>query len=369
MNYREKHSHKWAKILKEAFRRAQLVNRLHDEGKTDDAKKEFEYLYGGDFRDQTPEKIFPGLKLMAPYWKAVEGEMECRLKTMLEFSGNMKSIPDEPQYKSDLRKFYQMFIDDVKEILNRDKMLDFKYAQKYLEGGFDVLHLPDNWDVALRPMKERWEADLLTGKVNMELLADWFVFCLRGIVAYDYNLIKQALFVSTILKNHGEEALHKVFDDSKEEFGWRVSRLFYVDMLPRAGIEGADLMRMGRYSMFCDQDLVSETIMPPEEEAMSKPQIKFTKFFNCQEYSIFATIAEHIKVPLKKIGIGVCIYCEEHARKTTKLFVPPVMKPVLKMEKALGLEDDICLCKTMLYPEDDMERFMDAQDKVFYYQP
>lgn len=361
MNYPEYHSHKWAKNFKEAVQREHKADELAKSGKTGEAKEELNLLYAGDFRDE--KKIFPGLKVMAPYWKAEDAMMRCRFEAMAEHT----TLPDpakDKEFNDNVKKFYQDFIDDVRALIKRDKTLD----EKYLNGiiGTYPPQMPDDWATQLKNLMSETEAVINSGKMDSVLLERWLVFCLNGIIAYNFGLIKQAVLAGLTIRKSGEAGIKELVDKSRDDYGWRVSKAFFVEVFPAVNItDVTDLQVIGRYGMFADQDLITKEILPPTDKKDKEPKVKTTEFLNCQEYSIFDTVLKNMKAPVKHSGIAMCAYCEEHGKKNTQIFVPPSMKPVVKMLQTLAMGDKSCIFETKLFPGDDMERFLAAQSKVF----
>ncbi|MBI4711693.1 MAG: hypothetical protein HY762_00040 [Planctomycetes bacterium] len=358
MNYSEYHSHKWSKNLKEAVRRAQSANELAKAGKTEQSKQELGLLYQGDFRND--KQIFPGLKVMAPYWKAEEAMMRCRFEAMAQYSNTPEMFKDK-EFTDSVKKYYQDFIDDVRILITRDKILPEPQIIKDYPP-----KMPDDWANQLQNLMKETESILDSGKIDTALLERWLVFCLNGIIAYNFGLIQQAVLAGLTIRKSGEAGINELVAKSRDDYGWRVSKAFFVEVFPAVNItDVTDLQTIGRYGMFADQDLITKETLPPADRKDKEPKIKTTEFLNCQEYSIFDTVFKKMKVPVKHSGIAMCAYCEEHGKKNTQIFVPPSMKPVVKMLKTLAMGDKSFLFEPKLYPGDDMERFMAAQNKVF----
>lgn len=361
MYFPEYHSHKWALTFAKAKDFAEKANRLYLDNKIDEAKAQLKLLYYGDLANDN--NIFPGLKIAGAYWRAVEGEMNLRYDVLYEFSG-WPEIEEREDFKSGVEHYYRLFLEDVRHIVESRRLVPYAKLYPYT-GNFDTLKLGNGWAQIYKSLCEQTEKALEIGTINPDLIDDWFVYCLRGIVAYDYGLIRQGILSKLVIEQKGFERMKEIVDASADEFGWRVTRLFFADIYPQAGIEGMMLRQLGRYGMFADQDLATKEIRPPDgdEEA---PTIKTTEFFNCEERGVFEPISKDSGIPLSKLGMAVCIYCADHGRKSALLFTPPDMRPEQRMIRALGLGEESCLFETKIYPEPDMERFMEAQDKVFY---
>lgn len=361
MNFPEVHSHKWARTFAKAKQHMEQANSLFRQGEVDAARQELERMYNGDL--ENANDIYPGLKIAGAYWRAVEGEMNLRFEVLFEHC-DWPNVQDLAEFKDGVERYFRLFLDDVKEMVETRRLLSYSKLEPYTTN-FDTIKLGDGWVDLYQNLCTRTEAALEAGEMAGELLDEWFVYCLRGIVAYDYGLIRQGILSRMIIEHRGFEALQKIVASSADEFGWRVSRLFFAQIYPRAGIEGMMLRQLGRYGMFADQDLKTTEARPPEGDEET-PVYKSTEFYNCEERGIFEPISNDSRIPLSKLGLAVCVYCADHAKKNTEIFVPPDQRPVLRMTRALGLGDESCLFETEIYPEPDMERFMNAQDQVFY---
>ncbi|MEW6522619.1 MAG: hypothetical protein AB1445_03430 [Bacillota bacterium] len=354
MHYHEYHSHKWARTLGSAVRRWRRATSGPD-------PRELHRLYHGD-TDQ-PDAVFPGLRVMAPYWQAVEGEMRCRFDCLYEYSAPaLQDLIRTPQAEEEVARFYSWFLSDVGRLAEKYGMagaLDEPFRASLVSARSD----PD-WVKHLEELNADTAPAVEAGRLPWETMARWLRFCAARVANYNYHMIRQAVYVCHVLKAAGRDGLDEILASSREEFGWRVSRLFFVESLPKGGIDDpGELVRLGRYAMFSDQDLNTEEVTCPAGEEARR--LKTTVFYNCMEYSIFHTVSHHLDVDYRQAGLGICVYCEEHARKNTMLFVPPSYRPTTCMEAALGLGDDVCRFVTTLEPADDMERFMLAQSKLY----
>ncbi len=361
MNYPEFHSHKWAKTFAKAKTLLEQANALYQQGQVDEAKQSLDKLYNGDFANEND--IFPGLKISGPYWRGVDGEMNLRFDVLYEYSG-WPELVDLPEFKNSVDHYYRLFLDDVKSIVETRNLLPYSKLEPFTDS-YQTLKLGDGWVEIYNTLCAKTESALELGLMSPELLDEWFVYFLRGIIGYDHGLILQGVFSRMVIQNRGFETLVKVVAASAEDFGWRVSRLFFAKIYPEAGIDGMVLRQLGRYGMFADQDIETAEIRPPEDDEET-PAYKSTIFRNCEERGIFERISADSGIPLGKLGVGICIHCAEHAKKNTEIFVPPDKRPVLRMARSLGLGDESCLFETITYPEPDMERFMIAQEQVFY---
>jgi len=361
MNFSEYHSHKWSKNLAEVKRRAQEINALYKKGNAKDAQDKLSVLYNGEFKDE--KKIFPGLKVMAVFWKAEEEMMRCRFETKEKAAKDLH-LTDTDEFRNNLKSVWQKYTEDITELVKKNSLLDDKRA------GLIINKYPpqmgSDWSDVLKGLMSQTETAIKKGEISDALIDKWLAFCLDGILAYNFGLARQAVLSAMIINKFSEDKLRQIVADSRDEYGWLVSRKFFVEVFPAAGItDMMDLQTIGRYGMFSDQDLATSETVPPPDKRASEPKIKRTEFFNCQEFSMFETTFKMLGVKVKFIGIAMCPYCEEHGKKNVQVFVPPSMRPEVKMTTSLGMGNKSCVFETKLYPADDMERFMQAQEKVF----
>lgn len=361
MNFPELHSHKWSRTFQRAKNHAEKAAAAFNQGLPESAREELNRMYHGDLEDE--DNIFPGLKISGAYWRAVEGEMELRFQVLYEYS-NWPNIIDLPEFQQDVERYYRLFLSDVQEIVTSQQLLDYSRLEPYTLN-YETLKLGDQWVELYQNLCSQTEKAIETGKMPDDLLEEWFVYCLRAVIAYDYGLIRQAILAKIIIQQQGFESFVKLVAASADDFGWRVSRLFFTKIYPEAGIEGLMLRQLGRYGMFADQDLKTTEIRPPEDDEET-PVLKYSEFLTCELAGIFMRVSEDSGIPLNKLGLGICVQCADHARKNTEIFVPPDQRPALRMIRALGLGDQSCWFETEIYPEPDMERFLNAQEQVFY---
>ena len=354
---------------------------LFSQNKIKDAREQLTGLVQGDFAD--PKHIFPGLKIMAPYWKAEEEMMRCRFEEMTRQFAQLTpakpgdNLTDTTEFKELVKKYYDRFVEDVRTLLKSASsgLPETSYAG--LLKTYPPM-MPADWADTLKAFVQESEQASESG-MSESLFQRWLVFCLNGIIAYNYGLIRQAVFSGLIILKYGEDRLKETVARTRDEYGWRVSRAFFLEIFPAAGIsDAADLQVVGRYGMFSDQEIFSREILPPSPDVTSgdsavappekrteEPKIKITEFLNCQEFSIFQTIFKDMEVPAKEVGPAICLYCEEHGRKNTQLFVPHSLRPELKLVQSFGFSAQKCIFETKLYPANDMERFLKAQEKLY----
>ncbi|MCK4909439.1 MAG: hypothetical protein KAS70_06035 [Planctomycetes bacterium] len=361
MNFNEFHSHRWAKNFKEARQRFHSIQQLLAEKKAEAARTETTKLAQGDFADE--KHIFPGLKVMAPYWKAEVEMMRCRFEAMSNHTPDPELL-NTPEYTDNVKKYYDWFVEDVGALIKQHDLLPVASYDKLLKQYPPVMM--ENWAEVLKKLNQETDQAVKAGQIKEDLFNRWLLFCLNGIVAYNYGLIRQAVFSGVVLIKFSEDKLTEIVQQAKNEYGWQVSRTFFLEIFPAADITDAiELQTIGRYGMFSDQEIVTKEIVPPPEKQKQDPKVKTSEFMNCQEFSIFSNVFKGMKAQIKQVGSAICAYCEEHGKKNTQIFVPPSMRPELKMLSSLAFGDKKCTFETKLYPIDDMERFLKAQEKLY----
>lgn len=361
MNFSEYHSHKWSKNLGEVKKNAEEAASLSAKGQIDEAKKKLNYIYAGKFDD--PNQVFPGLKVMSIFWKAEEEMMQCRFEHMAKAAAHLQ-ITEHPEFDKNLKEVWAKYTADVSELVKKYGLLPDQMAKQAVN--MYPPRLGQDWAMIFQALVKESEAAVSAGKMDNALLDRWMDFCLRGILAYNFGLARQAVLAGLIINKASEKEIMDIVANSKDEYGWELSKKFFVEIFPAAGLTDMnDLQTIGRYGMFADQDLITKETLPAPDKAKTEPKIKTSEFLNCQEFSMFDFTFKHLKVKSEKIGIAMCPYCAEHGKKNASLFVPPSMKPVVQLLTSLGYNNKSCVFETKLHPADDMERFMHAQEKVF----
>lgn len=361
MNFNEYHSHKWSKNLAEVKQNYNQAAALFAQGQIDQAKKKLNYIYAGKFDD--PNKVFPGLKVMAIFWKAEEEMMQCRFDHMAKSAAHLQ-ITNNPDFTRNLKEIWAKYTADIAALVKQHGLLPDKMASAAIN--MFPPQLGQDWAQIFQALVKESETAAAAGKMDSALLDRWMDFCLRGILAYNFGLARQAVLAGMIINKTSEKELMSIVANSKDEYAWELSKKFFVEVFPTAGItDMTDLQTIGRYGMFADQDLITKEILPAPDKTKTEPKIKTSEFLNCQEFSMFDFAFKHLKVKSEKIGIAMCPYCEEHGKKNASLFVPPSMKPMVQLLTSMGYNNKSCVFETKLHPADDMERFMQAQEKVF----
>ncbi len=349
MNYPERHNHKWAANLFEARRRFDL----HQSQAPADASRTIERLFAGDFEARP---VFPGLKLLATFWIAEEHEMKERFRVLQEALGD-----PSPDTRRELVERYSLaYVEDVK-FLVRDRGLLPGLELNELQ----AVQLGPDWPSRLANLKAEAEERVRAGSMPEHALERWFTFCLGSIISYAHSLVSQAVLAGTYVRLNGPRALEDALRGSYEPFGWDINRLFYRDILPRAGIEElSDITELGTYGMLADQEAGTPRQWQ-EGEGDDAVTIKESYMLTCQLYGIFSTVETWMELPVSSLTPAYCPYCVGHGEKTILLVVPPSQRPTYTQVEGLGYGQERCAFRLKLEPGEDMERVMEAQVRIF----
>lgn len=358
MNYDEKHSHKWSRVFSDAWRRLAAAEAKASAGETEAAREGLRRIRDGDFSDQ--EAIFPGVAMWVPYFRAVQGEMALRYRTLLaNFPGGR---PDARAADDLSARMFPLFVDDVRELLARDGRLDPAVAGKLAAEGPGGVGMGEDWIDRYRELKERTDRAIEGIAFPRDLLGDWMVLSLRGLLAYNRDLNRQAALAAQVLAAHGERGLRELVAGTREEFGWKVSQVFFRDTFGKLDLPQDQLYSLGRYAMFADQALRSFDA-GVEGEGVVKARV--SRVENCQLYSNFELAARLTGHPVEKLGIAICEYCESHGQKNAALFTPPDLVPDYARQASIAFGAEACLFRSVYRAGDGMERFMEANDIIF----
>jgi hypothetical protein len=341
MHYDEYHNHKWARNLTHA-------RRLTEQG-------QFETFYNGE--DLPEGDVYPGMRLMAAYWVSVEHEMKMRLEVLLH-GGGYPEWRDDPEVQGQLDLFVSRFLEDMRELVVRDKIVPPERFNTMVAAGFDT---PDDWSQQMVTWQEKSESGLQDDAIPPEVVEAWFDSCLRSVANYNRYLIWGGIVAAALLKRDGELALRDAVDATSENFMWDVSREFFVNVLPAAGFEDlGDLMELGLRGMYSDQYYISG-----EEREDGENLVRESILKNCELAGVFHRVAEWNDLPKLALGYAVCRYCEVHGEATMLITIPPMYSPSYKRIRSIGIEDEPCIFELTMAPADDMERLMSTHAKVF----
>jgi|GEM_PF-6734947 len=359
MKYSEKHSFKWTKILNDAYMRMgeaqKKLNAGDREGYADGCLK----IVKGDFSDET--KIYPGTTIWIPYFIAECGEMDLRYKTIRE---NAPCEIDDDSVEETTKELQKIYLEDTLSVVAKYGFIEDVRLKAIFEKGVDKQKPAETWLDDLGSLRKETELAIEDNKFDMDMLKTWMEWAIGLIYYYNYNLNRQGLMCAHILEKCGDDALAKMIDETKDDFGWDVSRVFFTDTFFKLGMPQDELYATGRYSMFCDQTL-SGGDYECDEENIEKARQSLIQ--NCQLYSNFKTVAEHIGVDFKRLCVGICEYCADHGQKNQNIFTPPDMKPEYIKARSLGAGDACCEFISKYYEDledDQMDRFMEAQERI-----
>jgi hypothetical protein len=223
------------------------------------------------------------------------------------------------------------------------------------------MDLPDGWREGLQSWQSSSEEQLSNGRLETELVEQWFDSCLRSVMNYNYYLVWGGCNAAALVKREGADALKKAVDASAEGFKWEISKEFYVNVMPSVGFEDlGDVMELGMRGMYSDQYYRSR-----DGQGEGDVSIKRSQLLNCELAGIYFKAAEWNDLPKTAFGYGICRYCEVHGEATMQISIPPMYSPAYRRIESLGMDDKTCDFELVLTPADDMERLMMVQEKVF----
>lgn len=359
MKYSEKHSFKWTKIFNDAYERMSEAQKKLASGDKDGYAQSCTKILKGDFENQS--KIYPGTVIWIPYFIAECGEMDLRYKTLRE---NAPCEIDDASIEKNTKELQEIYLKDTITVVSQFGFIATAKLKAIFEKSVDEKKPATTWLDDLGALRKETEEAIESGAFDMTALEKWMEWAIGLIYYYNYNLNRQGLICSQIIEKGGDEALAKIIEETKDEFGWNVSRVFFTNTFFKLGMPQDELYATGRYSMFCDQTLSGEDY-ECDEENIEKARRSLIQ--NCQLYSNFKTVAEHVGVDFKRLCVGICEYCADHGQKNQNIFTPPDMRPEYIKAKSLGAGNECCEFISKYYEDiedDQMERFMDAQEAI-----
>jgi hypothetical protein len=358
MHYDVVHTHRWSWVFDQSYQRLLKANAAEN-----DEEKHclMEQIVHGDLCDDRPDEILPGVLMWLPYYRGVQGEMDTRYTCIRDaYDGEI----DEALVDEQSLACHKMFLEDVKTIVEEKGFLSFgQVTAMSADGIVDRYRMPDDWAETYQTMRAEILDALETNSITVTQLQEWMLYCLRGLITYNYWLARQASLAYWIADQDGNEALKELIEKSKNDFGWLVSRVFFHDTMQRAGVEGAELYKMGRYAMFCDQIMLAGD----REKADGVLKARESILKNCELYQGIKTPADYLNKSPDLIGVIVCEYCENHGKKNAAIFTPPDQHPDYRRIESFGYGDNRCVFHNDFTEGDDdeMDRFMEAQEIVF----
>lgn len=358
MHFNKKHTHRWAWAFRTAYQLLKKANLTDDPA---EKHRLMSLVVHGDLEKEDPADILPGVLMWLPYYRAVQGEMETRYFCLRQFYDGPL---DDGAIDWGCMKHHQMFMEDVHHLIEAHDFLpvaDLKTLSP--TGDIDNYRMPETWVEDYQALRDATLVSLEENNFSIDQLQKWMLYSLRGLITYNYWLGRQAMLADQIYRTVGADGLEDLINRSKEHFGWMVSRVFFHDTFQQVGLEGAELYRLGRYAMFCDQVMVTTDRDKPQ----GVNKARATTIQNCELYQAIKTAGKITDFPENLIGLVVCDYCENHGQKNSAIFTPPDQHPDYRRIKSFGYGDDCCLFYNDFTEGDDDEfdRFMEAQEIVF----
>ncbi len=357
MNYPEAHCHKWAWNLGEARGRHLAAERAWAEGSEVEAKQALHEMYYGDF-EQRP--LFPGLKILSSFWIAECAEMRFRLRVLHQaLNGDALECASQDLFDT----LFKEYRDDAVRLAEEGGLLGSFTASEFIRGyepGSDL----DDWPEELERLKLSTDEGIGAGKPG-DLYFRWSSFCIKAVLSYAANLIRQAILAGLYVRRNGVDALEATLKPTYESFGWDVNRLFYGEVLAQMGIADLnDLVDLGTYGMLADQQSA-----PPREwkegDGQSAVTFKESYLLTCQLYGIYSTVERRLGLEPGALAAAYCPYCVGHGEKTMFLVVPPDQRPIYTLVEGLAYDGNKCSFRLRLEPADDMARVEEAQMRIF----
>ncbi len=340
LHFREEQNHRWAHNLAAArdfYSTGELVK-----------------FYQGDIPGTFP---FPGMKILGAFWTAENMEMEERLKILLD----VLPLAHEDQYQRSSGHFFRWFLDDIVEMNDRMNLFPKDWLRTFLTEAESGEVIPEDWQEQIASLQSRTEQEIGGELREKILLDDWFRYCLRHIVSYARNLIRQGVRSALFISENGEEALKKAIDPTIEYFGWKINRIFYNVALPLTGFSDlGDIVQLGSYGMLADQAVSPSTTT--EKTGLTE---KRSFLDTCQLYGFIDSCAAFLRMPKGCTTPAYCPFCVGHGKKTMDFVIPPEFRIEYGLEEGLGYGGHRCtfLLKMIPAPEDD--RCEQATAKIF----
>lgn len=343
MYYDEFHNHKWAHNLKHA---RDLLSAGNIEA----------FYHGQDLPDGD---VFPGMRVMAAYLVSVEHEMKLRMRILLKGAGHPE-WENDPDLRAKAQEFHARFVADMKELVERDRIVPAERIQFLSEQGWET---PPDWAEVMRAKQQQTLAGIRAGSLEPDVVEYWFDTCLRAVSNYNRYLIWGGVNAAALYQREGPEALRRAVDAVAEEFMWAVSREFFAVVMPAAGFEDiGDLMELGLRGMYTDNYYVKG-----EERQEGDKTIRISILKNCQLAGIYRRVEEWSGLPPHSLGYAICRFCERHGEATMMITLPPMVAPTYRLVQSLAMhpQADGCVFELTTVPADDMERILSVQEKIF----
>lgn len=340
LHYREQHNHRWAHNL------AAAMNYFH--------KDDLERFYQGDISASFP---FPGMKILGAFWTAENMEMNERLRLHLD----VLKLENEYEYEDRSSHFYRLFLEDVLEMNQRLKLFETDALKMLLDQAETESMIPENWMEIILDLEARSEAILVEKKPDSDLLREYFDYCLRHILSYAKNLIRQGVRTALYVKYNSVAALEKAINPTIEYFSWKINRVFFNEAMPQTGFSDlGDIVALGAYGMLADQDV------SPSSELKHADRTEKRSYLNtCQLYGFIDSCATFLGLPKGCTTHAYCKYCVGHGRTTMHFVIPPDYTLDYSLEEGLGYGGRRCTFLLQTKPGSDDARCENATAKIF----
>ena len=341
MFYNEYHTHRWAKNLAHA-------RKLYDTG-------QYEKLYLGE--NLKDNEVFPGLRAMAAHWAGMEQEMPLRLKMLIKGTRRPDFLADK-EINSQTMVYADRFVGDMMEIVLRDNICSPDRVQLIKEKG---LSIPEDWGDQMRKLQADTEKAMKSYRISSQIFESWLDTCLRSIANYNRYIAQSAVITSLFVLKNGENTLKTAIDATAEEFMWEVSRSFYTNVLPNAGItdiqDQIDTIFRGTNS--------DRSIVMGEETQDGKKTIRRSILKNCMLFCIYQTVAEKYRLQIRSVGYGICRFCEAQGQANAMISQPSNVQVSYQRVQSLAIENRACTFDLITIPGNDTARVQKVQEKVF----
>lgn len=340
LNYREEQNHRWAHNLAHAM----------DYFRSGDLTK----TYQGDISASFP---FPGMKILGAFWTAENMEMKERLSIHLD----VLKLDDEEEYVKESKRCYCLFLDDVKEMNQRFSLFDPKELDALLSLAKDHDVIPENWMDLILDLENRFEESIASNTPNPGLMVEYFDYCLRHILSYAKNLIRQGVRTALFVKHNSVAALEKAINPTIEYFSWKINRVFFNEAMPMTGFSDlGDIVALGAYGMLADQDVSPSTEIKHPDHNEKRSYLN-----TCQLYGFIDSCASFLSMPKGCTTHAYCPFCVGHGRTTMHFVIPPDNTVRYSLEEGLGYGGRRCTFLLETAPGEDDARCENATSKIF----
>ena len=270
-------------------------------------------------------------------------------------------IDKEYQAKSDL--YYDWFVQDVIYLIKQNQLMnDEQINQLLVYANDEEIIIPEDWEQLFADLQAQSETMIANNRANDELYNKWTMLCVRCVLGYARNLIRQGTLSALFVRNNGKEALTKAIEPTIEFFSWNINRIFYQIGMPQTGFcDLCDITDMGRLGMMADQEC-----LPAWDDKKDNITYKYTPLTTCQLFGFFDSTASFIGVPKGSTSDAYCRFCVGHGVTTMKFVCPPDRTLKYYLGEGLGYnEGKRCMFVLETMDGEDNERADEAMNKIF----